>query len=84
MLRHRLVAAKISALIYDAPSIVESMTMALIKCEECGGQLSTRAWVCPHCGARVRTNRAAAVIAGALVLLMGAVGFYLMATSSHP
>jgi DNA-directed RNA polymerase subunit RPC12/RpoP len=27
--------------------------MALIKCHECGGQVSDQAWTCPHCGAPV-------------------------------
>lgn len=27
--------------------------MALVKCKECGGQVSTTAKACPHCGAKV-------------------------------
>ena len=31
--------------------------MALIKCEECGKEVSTKAKTCPHCGAPVKTNK---------------------------
>ena len=34
--------------------------MALTKCTECGGKVSTSAETCPHCGARVLTNLATA------------------------
>ena len=33
--------------------------MALIKCPECGGQVSDRAAACPHCGFPVQANDAA-------------------------
>lgn len=31
--------------------------MALIKCKECGQQISNKAKICPHCGARVERVR---------------------------
>lgn len=33
--------------------------MALISCVECGGQVSDKATVCPHCGAPVAVNEIA-------------------------
>ena len=30
--------------------------MALMKCKECGGQVSTEALKCPHCGHRFRKS----------------------------
>jgi hypothetical protein len=43
--------------------------MALMKCEECGGQLSDRAMICPHCGAPARrpSRLIVAAVLGALV-----------------
>lgn len=33
------------------PETIESkITMALIQCPECSGQISQKAWFCPHCG----------------------------------
>jgi hypothetical protein len=34
--------------------------MALIKCAECGGQVSSQAFACPHCGAPVPDDQGAA------------------------
>lgn len=31
--------------------------MALLKCDECGGQVSSSAKICPHCGAKVRYKK---------------------------
>lgn len=53
--------------------------MALVKCKECGGQVSTEASSCPHCGAK-RNPRASylwifiGLPVGAVVLFLG-VGF---------
>jgi len=55
--------------------------MALTKCKECGGEVSSKAKACPHCGA-VTTNRTASAsptrrmkqklgLIGALVLFVG-------------
>ncbi len=57
--------------------------MAMTKCNECGGQMSTRAWACPHCGARVRSNKGAVLVAAIFGLLMAALGMYL-AIEAHP
>ncbi|GAB3737345.1 hypothetical protein GCM10028794_19110 [Silanimonas algicola] len=44
--------------------------MALTKCKECGGTLSTNATACPHCGAKiVRTSGCTKVVAVLLALL---------------
>ena len=56
--------------------------MALEKCPECGGQLSTRARFCPHCG-YVRVQKALVIaVAGALALL-GAVLVFLTSMPHH-
>ena len=51
--------------------------MALIKCRECGQQVSDRALTCPHCGAPPTPKRAkralvAAAMAGALAAALAA------------
>lgn len=47
--------------------------MAMIKCRECGKELSNKADQCPHCGVKIkRTNmvtKAVAVLIGATVLI---------------
>ncbi|WP_220269781.1 zinc ribbon domain-containing protein [Marinobacter nauticus] len=54
--------------------------MALIKCQECGGQVSTKAAACPHCGAKgkhfkrqalsmARVVKLGALITGVLVIV---------------
>ena len=35
--------------------------MALIKCSECGKEMSDKATTCPHCGARHETGNAKAI-----------------------
>ena len=51
--------------------------MALIKCKECGNQVSPKAQSCPRCGARVARKPMgcgtliAAVLLGAIVLGLG-------------
>lgn len=52
--------------------------MALVKCDECGQQVSTSARACPHCGAppkagtRQRAALLAAVVAGAVGVVVSA------------
>lgn len=41
--------------------------MALIKCSECGKEISDKARCCPHCGAKVKKTKIVAVI-GCIVL----------------
>lgn len=47
--------------------------MALIKCDECGGQMSDRALRCPHCGAPARMSSRAivAVLLGVTAAVLG-------------
>jgi hypothetical protein len=45
--------------------------MALIKCGECGHQVSTRAEACPGCGAKPKTTGFWKVLLLALLLLVG-------------
>ena len=58
--------------------------VALKKCSECGGQVSSRAVACPHCGAPVR--RMAPVLAVAVGLLAAgavALGLWLQTDSGE-
>ena len=57
--------------------------MALEKCPECGGQLSTTARFCPHCGAQKTPKVALALaVAGAITLLGVGLALF-MATAHH-
>ena len=59
--------------------------MAMTKCDECGGQMSTRARACPHCGARVRSSSNMAVlVAVTAMLLMAAAGMYIAMSAQPP
>ncbi len=73
--------------------------MALTKCKECGGPVSTKADSCPHCGAPVRQRtkcqadrRTAiflkvvgiALLAGVVLLLLARVGKEMADTSTLP
>ena len=46
--------------------------MALIKCSECGKEMSDKATTCPHCGARDKTGNAKAIriILGIIILII--------------
>ena len=43
--------------------------MTVKKCPECNGNVSTRAKVCPHCGARRSLTSTMALWAGRIVLI---------------
>ncbi|KAB2900377.1 MAG: hypothetical protein F9K35_07000 [Burkholderiaceae bacterium] len=47
--------------------------MAMVKCKECGGQVSTKATTCPHCGAKTpkRTSLFTWIVAGAFAVVVG-------------
>lgn len=48
--------------------------MAMATCKECGGAVSTKAGVCPHCGAKIkRTSGVTWLVLGFLVIVGGAV-----------
>lgn len=51
--------------------------MALEKCKECGGQISTEAKACPHCGAQPskRASRAGVLFVALVVILVIGVKF---------
>jgi hypothetical protein len=54
--------------------------MPLTKCTECGGVVSTTAWMCPHCGARSRRNNLPLVVLAIVVVaLLAAASFFLIA-----
>lgn len=42
--------------------------MALIKCKECGNEISTKAEACPKCGAKVAQNAGCGTVFGAIFL----------------
>ena len=46
--------------------------MALIKCRECGNEVSSEAPACPHCGIPVPAGRVRRVLRGCLL----AIGYY--------
>ena len=49
--------------------------MALIKCEECGGQVSTEAKTCPQCGAKVtkKTGMFRLIVAGTVLFVVASI-----------
>ncbi len=50
--------------------------MALVKCKECGEQISTQASKCPKCGARRARSLRGAEAVGAILIAGGALWFY--------
>ncbi len=57
--------------------------MSLEKCPECGGQVSTKARACPHCGAPRMPHAMLAFAIVTLVALVGAGVALFMATPRH-
>lgn len=60
--------------------------MAMIKCRECGKEISSRAEACPHCGAKTRFGREEAekkqlTTASVIWMLLSAVGTILFVTA---
>lgn len=60
--------------------------MAMIKCSECGKEISSTAEMCPHCGSKTSRGRSAEEVRGYLVgwiLAVGLlfVGLFMMATN---
>lgn len=49
--------------------------MALIKCRECGKEVSTKADVCPHCGAPQKKQQRKPIGCGAGILILFLIGF---------
>lgn len=47
--------------------------MSLIKCKECGKEISSEAEVCPHCGKKIDEGNMFSKLVGILVIL-GAIG----------
>lgn len=48
--------------------------MALIKCKECGAEISSTAKVCPHCGAKIKKPKGGCIlylILGIALLIIG-------------
>ena len=56
--------------------------MAMIKCKECGKEVSSKAEKCPHCGVVVK--KAATQYGAGTVLLLGIVGVVLFGLFSEP
>jgi len=57
--------------------------MALIKCKECEGDVSTSAQVCPKCGAPVKRVRWGNVVAALLLVVVGLFVFVAMERSDQ-
>jgi hypothetical protein len=57
--------------------------MALEKCPECEGQLSTTARTCPHCGYVRVPKMALAIALAGMVMLLGIAAAFLLATPYH-
>ena len=54
--------------------------MALVKCEECGNEISSKADACPKCGVKLKAKPAGCIVSlfklvGAIIGLMVAVSF---------
>jgi hypothetical protein len=58
-------------------------TMSLTPCEECGGQISTRAYACPHCGLPLKLHHSPAIIPWAAALTFCVSVLVSIAVSSH-
>ena len=57
--------------------------MALRKCNECGGDLSTKATACPHCGAKIVPWSTQLIQGGCgLIMLAILIPFILLVLSS--
>lgn len=48
--------------------------MSMIKCKECGADISSQAQNCPHCGAKLKKNWKFLKIAGIIVVVLMALG----------
>ena len=60
--------------------------MAMVKCNECGNQLSTTASKCPHCGAssdKAVGSTPLQRVAGLLAILMGGAVFLIGSTKEN-
>ena len=53
--------------------------MALIKCKECGKEISSTVKVCPHCGYKKKPSK----ITYLIVLIIGIVGGYIYLSNKH-
>jgi DNA-directed RNA polymerase subunit RPC12/RpoP len=59
--------------------------MALVKCKECGQEVSTSAGTCPHCGKKRTTTRTKVIAAGIVLLAtLGIIGNALDEGSRKP
>lgn len=60
--------------------------MALVKCRECGGEVSTEARACPKCGARIKRalNWPAITLAAAVGVTIGALALFLEGPPQTP
>jgi hypothetical protein len=50
--------------------------MSITKCKECGGDVSTKAETCPHCGYRIRKNTGAQILSALIMIGFGALIIY--------
>jgi uncharacterized paraquat-inducible protein A len=52
--------------------------MALVKCKSCGGEVSSKAYSCPHCGHPIRKSPGARLAQGCGGIVMMAVGLVIL------
>lgn len=55
--------------------------MALVKCKECGSEVSTKADACPNCGAKVKKGMGCGTL---LLIVFGVIVIVAMVTPSTP
>ena len=55
---------------------LRGVTMALVKCKECGKEINQKAEICPHCGCRVKSNIIKFVVICLIVIAILVGGFF--------
>lgn len=48
----------------------------MIKCQDCGNEISEKAKMCPHCGRPIKQNKGCMVAIGVLLTVLGMLMFF--------